>query len=103
MDPTTTLPYANIDRLSMISFKFTDNTWRNPISHDPEHNFVVFWETFHQRYPFFEIRNTDWDEQYRLFRPKVTKDTSDDELLDILCSKLLRHCQLELLVLLLLE
>lgn len=85
MDPTTTLTYANINRLSMISFKFTGNTWRNPISHDPEHNFDVFWETFHQRYPFFEIRNTDWDEQYRLFRPKVTKDTSDDELFDILC------------------
>jgi carboxyl-terminal processing protease len=52
---------------------------------DPEKNFEEFWTTFHQRYPFFALRNVDWKKQYDTYRPRVTSRTSDTELFDILC------------------
>jgi|SRR5271169_674559 C-terminal processing protease CtpA/Prc len=58
------------------------------IIRDPEINFEELWETFHNRYPFFELRNVDWKKQHDTFRPKVTRVSSDDELFDILCQML---------------
>lgn len=55
---------------------------------DPEKNFQELWETFHNRYPFFALRNVDWKKQYEIYRPKVTSATSDEELFDILCQML---------------
>jgi carboxyl-terminal processing protease len=52
---------------------------------DPEKNFEALWKTFHRRYPFFELRKVDWKAQYDTYRPKVTKETGDEELFDILC------------------
>jgi carboxyl-terminal processing protease len=58
------------------------------ILRDPEKNFEDLWETFHNRYPFFELRNVDWKKQYDTYRPKVTRETSDDELFEIFCQML---------------
>jgi len=58
------------------------------IIHNPEKNFEELWKTFHNRYPFFELRNVDWKEQYDTYRPKVTRETSDEELFDIFCEML---------------
>ena len=58
------------------------------IIRDPEENFEELWETFHHRYPFFELRKVDWRKQYDIHRPKVTSKTSDDELFDIFCQML---------------
>jgi carboxyl-terminal processing protease len=58
------------------------------IVRDPEKNFEELWETFHNRYPFFELRNVDWKQQYVTYRPKVTGETSDNELFDIFCQML---------------
>jgi carboxyl-terminal processing protease len=58
------------------------------IDRDPEKNFEVLWQTFHDRYPFFELRNVDWQEQYDTYRPKITSETSDEALFDILCQML---------------
>lgn len=55
---------------------------------DPEKNFEELWNTFNERYPFFELRNVDWKKQYDIFRPKVTSNTSDEELFDIFCQML---------------
>jgi hypothetical protein len=55
---------------------------------DPEKNFEKLWGTFHQRYPFFELRKVDWRKQYDIYRPKVTSETGDDELFDIFCQML---------------
>jgi len=55
---------------------------------DPELNFEKLWETFQNRYPFFELRNVDWKKQYDTYRPKVTQSTTDDELFDIFCEML---------------
>jgi hypothetical protein len=58
------------------------------IIRDPEKNFEELWETFHNRYPFFALRNVDWKKQYDNYRPKVTGETSDHELFDIFCQML---------------
>ncbi len=58
------------------------------IIRDPEKNFEDLWETFHNRYPFFELRKVDWKKQYDTYRPKVTSKTSDDELFEIICQML---------------
>jgi hypothetical protein len=55
---------------------------------DPELNFEALWKTFHNRYPFFELRNVDWKKQYDTYRPKVTRLTTDDELFDMFCEML---------------
>ena len=55
---------------------------------DPERNFEFLWETFHNRYPFFELRHVDWKKQYETYRPKVTNETSKGELFDIFCRML---------------
>src|SRR6478609_6584247 len=51
---------------------------------DPEKNFEVLWKTFRNRYPFFELRNVDWNKQYDTYRPQITSETSDEELFDVL-------------------
>jgi carboxyl-terminal processing protease len=58
------------------------------LNRDPEKNFEEFWQTFNNRYPFFEVRKVDWQKQYETYRAKVTSETSDDELFDILCQML---------------
>ena len=58
------------------------------IIRDPEKNFEELWETFHNRYPFFELRGVDWQKQYDTRRPQVTPETSDDELFGIFCRML---------------
>ena len=55
---------------------------------DPEVNFEELWTTFHDRYPFFEVRGVDWQKQYDEFRPQVTQETTEDELFDIFCRML---------------
>jgi carboxyl-terminal processing protease len=58
------------------------------IIRNPETNFETLWRTFHNRYPFFELRNVDWRKQYDTYRPKVAEETSDDELFEIFCQML---------------
>jgi carboxyl-terminal processing protease len=53
------------------------------LNRDPEENFEELWGTFHNRYPFFELRKVDWRKQYAVYRPRVTSKTGDDELFDI--------------------
>ena len=54
----------------------------------PEKNFEALWETFHERYAFFKLRRVDWQKQHKTYRPKVTKDTTDEQLFTILCDML---------------
>jgi carboxyl-terminal processing protease len=55
---------------------------------NPEKNFKELWKTFHNRYPFFKLRNVNWKTQYNIYRQKVSKETSDNELFDIFCKML---------------
>ena len=50
---------------------------------DPEHNFEIFWNTFEENYAFFHIHNVDWHAAYKVYWPRITPETSPEELLEI--------------------
>lgn len=51
---------------------------------DPENNFELLWNDFNDHYSLFMIRDIDWGEQYSIFRPQVTPQTTDAELWNIM-------------------
>jgi hypothetical protein len=53
-------------------------------SHDPVSVFENFWQSFKEDYALFEERMVDWEEIYALYRPMVTRLTSDSELFAVL-------------------
>ena len=57
---------------------------------NPEAVFEDLWQTFDRGYATFDVRGVDWDALYRIYRPRVTAATTDDELFAVL-SELLSH------------
>ncbi len=57
---------------------------------DPEYNFEVLWQTFDRNYALFGPKRVDWAALYRVYRPMVTPETTDDGLFQIM-SNLLEH------------
>ncbi|UCF18585.1 MAG: tetratricopeptide repeat protein [Gemmatimonadota bacterium] len=55
-----------------------------------EHNFEYLWQTFDRNYGIFGPKRVDWGALYRVYRPLVTAETTDDELFEIM-SRLLGH------------
>ncbi|WP_158542316.1 S41 family peptidase [Lujinxingia litoralis] len=49
----------------------------------PESNFEIFWQSFDRHYAHFPHKNIDWDGIYQTYRPKVSAETTDYELLQI--------------------
>ena len=49
---------------------------------DPEANYAVFWQTFAEIYPFFSLRDVDWQNTDRKFRPQVTSTTTPTQLFE---------------------
>lgn len=52
-------------------------------SGNPLSLFDEFWQVFDDHYAFFELRNMNWAEQRKIYRPKVNASTTDDELFTI--------------------
>jgi carboxyl-terminal processing protease len=61
-----------------------------PQTKSPEKSFEYLWKTFDDKYALFDAKGVDWKALYRVYRPKVTQATTDDELFQIL-SNLLGH------------
>ena len=55
-----------------------------PTVNTPESNYAVFWQTFAENYPFFEMKHVDWQAVDKRFRPRVTAETKPEELFAIL-------------------
>lgn len=55
---------------------------------EPERNFEYLWREFDTRYALFLLKRIDWNLIYRIYRPRVTPQTSDDELFEIMSSML---------------
>jgi carboxyl-terminal processing protease len=55
---------------------------------EPEKNFEQLWQIFDKNYGIFLPKRVDWDLLYKVYRPKVTPETTDDELFDIMASML---------------
>ncbi len=56
---------------------------------DPVTNFEIFWKIFQQGYPFFDVRNVDWQAQYDKNRPKIIADMSEGDLFNVMAGMLL--------------
>ena len=50
----------------------------------PEATFEEFWAIYHEGYALFGIKHVDWDAVYDVYRPRVTSETTDDELWTVL-------------------
>ena len=57
---------------------------------DPVLNFEYVWKSLDRNYAQFGVKNVDWDALYRVYRPRVTPATTDEELWNIILS-MLRH------------
>src|SRR5689334_22727467 len=55
---------------------------------EPEKNFEHLWRTFDRNYAIFGPKKVDWGALYRIYRPRVTSATTDDELFDIMAALL---------------
>lgn len=53
-------------------------------ANDPEYNFEVLWETFNDHYAYFELRKINWDSMYKVYRPKVTPQTTPVQLYKVM-------------------
>lgn len=57
-------------------------------SDDATDDFQLFWHAFQTHYPFFELRNKDWQKEYEQHVGLVNSDTSVEELAEIFSSML---------------
>ena len=70
-------------KISSVPANCTDK-----INKDPIFNFEVFWRYYNNNYAFFELRGIDWAVIYKQNRPKVSANTTDQELFEIFQSML---------------
>ncbi len=52
----------------------------------PEQNFEYLWQTYNRNYAIFGAKKIDWDALYKIYRPRVTAQTTDEELFDIMAT-----------------
>jgi len=55
-----------------------------PVENTPQATFEVFWTTFREHYPFFEMKGVDWDGVRESVQPRITVSTTPEELFGIL-------------------
>lgn len=75
-----TLSTKNFERIGEGGFQARCPNGLTGDDADPVLNFETLWHTFDQHYAFFEQRGVDWDAVYDTYRPKVTEDTSREQL-----------------------
>jgi hypothetical protein len=68
----STILFRRIRSLPEICSKPADDT--------PLNNFDIFWTTFDEHYPFFQLRGVDWKAARNRFRPQINPATSKLEL-----------------------
>ena len=51
---------------------------------EPEATFEAFWATYNEGYALFGVKHVDWGAVYDVYRPRVTAETTDDELWAVL-------------------
>ena len=51
---------------------------------EPEKLFEQLWNTYDRNYALFGAKHIDWDALYKVYRPRVTPKTTDDELFQVM-------------------
>ena len=57
---------------------------------DPVSVFNQVWHAYDTLYSGFAVKDIDWDELYKIYRPQINENTSESELFDI-TTQMLRH------------
>lgn len=57
-------------------------------TNDPVGNFEALWSEFDQMYGLFRVKNVDWDSVYTIYRPMISKETTNAELYHVLVEML---------------
>lgn len=55
---------------------------------EPEKNFEHLWKTYDRNYALFGAKHIDWDALYKVYRPRVSPKTTEDELFQIVADML---------------
>ena len=66
-----------------ILFASCEKQFERGFENTPINNFEIFWNEFDRYYSYFDYKNVDWDSLYTVFKPKITSNTSDNELLNM--------------------
>lgn len=61
-------------------------------SGDPVSVFESCWQFYDRQYPYFELKGIDWDQVYDTYRPRISSETSDQQLAEIL-NEMMRELQ----------
>lgn len=56
----------------------------------PEEDFEYLWDAFNDNYALFEVKGLDWEGLYGVYRPKVSENTTDEQLFRVV-SDMLGH------------
>lgn len=68
----------------LLSLSACENFFLPEPGKGPEEIFDELWHTFNEEYAPFEERGVDWEQQYNIYRPMVTPETSNDQLFTII-------------------
>lgn len=60
------------------------------LSNNPEVVFETLWHDLDEHYSLFEVKGTNWDSLYSVYRPQVNSNTTDEQLWKI-CTNLIEH------------
>lgn len=80
-----------LNRLSVLAFVLTVALPSLVCAQEqisPGQIFEEAWGIFDTNYPYFGHRGIDWDAVYRIYRPQVTEQSTDDELFGVIRSML---------------
>ena len=69
---------VKLERVAKAPAVFETKTTNTPMA-----NYQVFWQTWKEHYPFFDLQACDWATIDQQFRPLVTPATSDAQLFEI--------------------
>ena|SRR5579859_422443 len=50
------------------------------VPNTPSENYAIFWQTFQENYPFFNLHHVDWDAEDKNLRSQVNETTKPEEL-----------------------
>jgi hypothetical protein len=77
-------PRGTASRRRLVRTDVLPSTCGEERGDDPVFVFDVFWQTFEEHYPFFELKGLDWQAVRDRERAKITAETTEDELWEIL-------------------
>jgi len=61
---------------------------KQPVPNTPRGNFDVFWQTFQEHYPFFAMKNIDWEDLKSKYRPAIDSEMPDASLFQLLVNSM---------------